>query len=61
MKNIRKIWSASMILSGICTLIVSTARLFDIELSKTAKRVLGAAMLVNMPVMVYTSVKVSEK
>ena len=59
MKNVKptKAWSFSLIISSVCSLIIAITGVIGIELPDMAKRIFGIIMLIALPVMVYTSVK----
>ncbi|MBQ9982512.1 MAG: hypothetical protein IJP18_08090 [Oscillospiraceae bacterium] len=52
------IWSVSLTIIGIATLILSGSRIIGIELSDTAVRsILGIIDLISLPFLVFTSIK----
>ena len=51
------IWSVSLIMIGIATLILSGSRIIGIELSDTVVRILGIIDLISLPFLVFTSIK----
>ena len=51
------IWSVSLTIIGIATLILSGSRITGIELSDTAVRILGIIDLISLPFLVFTSIK----
>lgn len=59
MKSVKptKAWSISLLVIGICTLIISISNIIGAELPDMLKRILGVTELVSLPVLVYTSVK----
>jgi len=59
MKNVKptKAWSVSLIVIGICTLIISITNIIGADIPDMLKRILGVAELVSLPVLAYTSVK----
>ena len=59
MKSVKptKAWAVSLIVIGICTLIISITNIIGAELPDMLKRILGVAELVSLPVLAYTSVK----
>lgn len=56
-KLISIMWSVSMIIIGIATLILAGANIIAIELPDTAVRVLGVLDLISLPVLVFTTIK----
>lgn len=51
------IWSVSLTIIGIATLILSGSRIIGIELSDTVVRILGIIDLISLPFLVFTSIK----
>lgn len=51
------IWSVSLTIIGIATLILSGSRIIEIELSDTVVRILGIIDLISLPFLVFTSIK----
>lgn len=51
------IWSVSLIIIGIATLILAGSRITGIELSDTVVRILGIIDLISLPFLVFTSIK----
>ena len=56
-KLISIMWSVSLIIIGIATLILAGANIIAIELPDIAVRVLGILDLICVPVLVFTSIK----
>lgn len=59
MKNVKptKAWGISLLVIGICTLIISITNIIGADIPDMLKRILGVAELVSLPVLAYTSVK----
>ncbi|MBO5571949.1 MAG: hypothetical protein J5926_04415 [Ruminococcus sp.] len=59
MKSVKptKAWSISLLICGLCSLIISITNIIGADLPDMLKRILGVAELVSLPVLVYTSVK----
>lgn len=51
------IWSVSLIIIGIATLILAGSRIAGTELSDTAVRILGIIDLISLPFLAFTSIK----
>ena len=51
------IWSVSLIIIGIATLILVGSRITGTELSDTAVRIFGIIDLISLPFLVFTSIK----
>lgn len=51
------IWSVSLIMIGIATLILAGSRIIGTELSDTAVRILGSIALISLPFLAFTSIK----
>ena len=56
-KIINIIWSISLLVTGIATIILAGANIVAIELPDIAVRVLGVIDLVSLPVLVFSTVK----
>lgn len=56
-KIINIMWSISLIIIGIATIILAGANIVAIELPDIAVRVLGVIDLVSLPVLVFSTVK----
>ena len=52
-----KAWIISLLSGSICSVIVILMRMADIEMNDWVKRILGLIILVSLPVMVYSSIK----
>ncbi len=50
-------WSVSLIIIGIATIILAGAGILGIELSDIAARILGVLDLVSLPVLAFSTVK----
>ena len=57
MKKPPVMWSVSLLIISIVTLIIAFSNIFAIELPDVLKRLLGVIDLVALPVLIYTSVK----
>ena len=61
-KIINIIWSISLLVTGIATIILAGANIIAIELPDSAVRVLGVSALVSLPVLVFSTItKVKSK
>ena len=61
-KIINIIWSISLLVTGIATIILAGANIIAIELPDSAVRVLGVSDLVSLPVLVFSTItKVKSK
>ena len=56
-----KAWSISLITGSISSLIVILTRIAGIQLNDWVKRILGLIILISLPVMVYSSIKMYKK
>ena len=54
-KNLETLFKVSLAVTGVATLVLGGAALFDIDLSDGLKRVLGALGLVAVPAFVYAA------
>lgn len=61
MKKIDLLWSISLILIGICTLILSVFNIIGVELSGIVTAVIGVIDLICLPILVYTTIKKVKK
>lgn len=52
-----KAWIISLLAGSICSVIVILMRMADIEMNDWVKRILGLIILISLPVMVYSSIK----
>lgn len=52
-----KAWIISLLAGSICSVIVILMRIAGIEMNDWIKRILGLIILVSLPVMVYSSIK----
>ena len=59
MKSVKpaKAWGVSLMVVGICALIISITTIAGIEVPDTIKRIIGIIDLIAVPVLAYTSVK----
>ena len=56
-----KAWIISLLAGSICSVIVILMRMAGIEMNDWVKRILGLIILVSLPVMVYSSIKMYKK
>ena len=56
-----KAWIISLLAGSICSVIVILMRIAGIEMNDWIKRILGLIILVSLPVMVYSSIKMYKK
>ena len=56
-KKINIMWSVSLIIIGVATIILAGANIIGIELPDIAARILGVLDLVSIPVLVFSTVK----
>ena len=56
-----KAWIISLLAGSICSLIVILTRVAGIQLNDWVRRILGVIILIALPVMVYSSVKMYKK
>lgn len=56
-----KAWSISLITGSISSLIVILTRIADIQLNDWVRRILGIILLISLPVMVFTSIRMYKK
>lgn len=59
-KKINLMWSVSLIIIGVSTIILAGANIIGIELPDIAARILGVLDLVSIPVLVFSTVKKAE-
>lgn len=52
-----KAWIISLLAGSICSVIVILMRIAGIEMNDWVKRILGLIILISLPVMVYSSIK----
>lgn len=52
-----KAWIISLLAGSICSVIVILMRIAGIEMNDWIKRILGLIILISLPVMVYSSIK----
>lgn len=57
MKTINLLWSLSLMLIGLCTILLAGANLFSVVLPDWMTRVLGGLDLIALPVLAYSTVK----
>lgn len=57
MKSTNLLWSFSLVVLGICTIILAGTNLLSIELPDFITRVVGLIDLVALPILGYTTVK----
>ncbi len=55
--GLRKLWSVSLLVISCTSLILAICNLASIELPDLVKRILGVVILLGIPVLVYSSVK----
>lgn len=55
--NLRKIWGISLLIISCISLIIGICNLVSADLPDILKRILGIAILLDLPVFVYASVK----
>ena len=56
-KKINIMWSVSLIIIGVATIILAGVNIIGIELSDIAARILGVLDLVSLPVLAFSTVK----
>ena len=56
-----KAWSISLITGSISSLIVILTRIAGIQLNDWVRRILGIILLISLPVMVFTSIRIYKK
>lgn len=56
-KKLNLLFAASLIVIGVCTLILSISSILGIQLHDTATRVLGVANMIALPFLVFSAVK----
>lgn len=56
-KKINIMWSVSLIIIGVATIILAGANIIGIELTDIAARILGVLDLVSLPVLAFSTVK----
>lgn len=56
-KKINIMWSVSLIIIGVATIILAGANIIGIELPDIAARILGVLDLVSLPVLAFSTVK----
>lgn len=56
-KTINIIWSVSLIVIGITTIILAGVNIVEIELPDIVVRILGAVDLISLPVLAFSTVK----
>ena len=56
-KKINIMWSVSLIIIGVATIILAGANIIGIELSDITARILGVLDLVSLPVLAFSTVK----
>ncbi|MCR4638847.1 hypothetical protein [Ruminococcus sp.] len=56
-----KPWIISLLSGSICSVIIILMRLAGIEMNDWVKRILGVIILISLPVMVYSSIKMYKK
>ena len=57
MKKNTVLWSVSLMVIGVATIILSVANIAGVELADIAVRILGGAEVVACPVLVFTTVR----
>lgn len=61
MKKVNLFWGWSLMLIGVCTIIIAGSNIIGIELNDVLKRVLGILDLVCLPVLIFTTIKKTKK
>lgn len=61
MNKIDWFWGWSLMIIGVCTIIIAGSNIIGIELNDVIKRVLGILDLFCLPVLVFTTIKKTEK
>ncbi|WP_294410640.1 hypothetical protein [uncultured Ruminococcus sp.] len=56
-----KAWSISLITGSISSLIVILTRIAGIQLNDWVRRILGIILLISLPVMIFTSIRMYKK
>lgn len=56
MKTINSILAVTMLVIGICTLVVGITGVIGVELPVVARRIIGVLEIISGPLMVYTSI-----
>lgn len=56
-KKINIMWSVSLIIIGVATIILAGASILGIELPDIAARILGVLDLISLPVLAFSTVK----
>ena len=56
-KKNKRLWSISLLIISVVTLILAVCKFVGIELSDVAVRILGVLDICALPVLVYTSIK----
>ena len=56
-KKINIMWSVSLIIIGVATIILAGANIIGIELPDIAARILGVLDLISLPVLAFSTVK----
>lgn len=52
-----KAWIISLLAGSICSVIIILLKMAEIELNDWVRRILGLIVLISLPVMVFTSIK----
>ena len=55
--DIDRVWAISLMVIGICSLVISVSNVIGIELPDLLTRILGIIELVALPVLAFTSIK----
>lgn len=61
MKKVNLFWGWSLMLIGVCTIIIAGSNIIGIELNDVLKRVLGILDLACLPVLIFTTIKKTKK
>ncbi len=57
MKKINLFWSFSLIVIGVCSIILGGSNLLSIKMPDLAVRIIGIIDLIALPILAYTTVK----
>lgn len=57
MKTVNILWSLSLIIIGICTVISAGANILRIDMSDIIIRIVGIIVLIALPILAYTTVR----
>ena len=56
-----KAWIISLLAGSICSVIIILLKMAEIELNDWVRRILGLIVLISLPVMVFTSIRMYKK